>query len=571
MAIYTGEAEPVDGDWRGRPLNGCARLLGAAHGGQILVSHVTARLCEMELGADIHLVALGAFRFRGLDHAEDVFQVVAPGLMSEFGALTGAEPLHASTERGIDAAAVFDLPSSLAGHVSPVWVGRDDELATLLSNWRVASAGECRTVLIGGEPGSGKTALAARLASELAQNGARVIHGHCVEDMLLPYAAIAEALEQLVASCSGSVLAEHTTNHAGDLCSIVPLLARRVPGLRASTSTTPEADRARLAAAVTGLLQAASRHQPILLVIDDLHWADSGTVALLRNVVHRAPSVPLMIVATYRTTDVERKAPSAQLLADLRRQAGVTRMALAGLSQAAVADLLIAMTEAPPGDDLDSTAVTLQRDTGGNPFFVIEVVRHLTEIGALRSEDGHWTLDLSRVGIPEGIREVVGRRLDRLGGDVCDTLRTAAVIGPHFDLEVLAGVTAATQEHVLDVLESAAGSDVVVEVVGEIDRWRFTHELVRRTLIEQTSASRNTRLHRTVGETLERVRPRDLAGLAHHFAAAAVLGEADRAVRYAVAAADQAAGNAAHGEAARLLERALDQPRPPRASTTRAA
>ena len=560
MAVYTGEAEAVNGDWLGRPLNRCARLLAASNGGQILVSHTAARLAEADLAAGVHLVGLGAYRFRGLDRAEDVFQVVAPGLASGFGPLNGCEPPDPSGVRDStsSARAAPALPSSLAGHVAPMWVGRDDELEILRSAWRDAASGGFRTVLVAGEPGAGKTALAATFAAEAEQDGASVLHGHCEEDALIPYRAFAEALDQLVASAEGSLIAEHTTDHGGDLCSVVPLLSRRVPGLRPTPSTTPEADRSRLTTAVLGLLESAARRRPIVIVFDDLHWADVGTVDLLRELVHRAPSVPLVIVATYRSTDVDRSQPSAQLLADLRRQAGVTRVALGGLSDTDVTDLLRGIAGRPLGGDGEAFALSLRRDTGGNPFFIVEVLRHLTETGAIAPGDGRWSLDAADVSIPEGIREVVGRRLDRLGADASETLRTAAVIGPLFDLQVLAHVMDMTEDAVLATLESASASDLLAEVADAVDRWKFTHELVRRTLLDQLSLSRSTRVHRSVGEVLERLRPRDLAALAHHFAAAAGLGDAGRAVRYAFAAADQAAGNAAHGDAARLLERGMD-------------
>ena len=221
-------------------------------------------------------------------------------------------------------------------------------------------------------------------------------------------------------------------------------------------------------------------------------------------------------------------------------------------------DLLRGMAGRPLGDDGEAFALSLRRDTGGNPFFIVEVLRHLTETGAIAPGDGRWSLDAAAVSIPEGIREVVGRRLDRLGADASETLRTAAVIGPLFDLQVLAQVMDMTEDAVLATLESASASDLLAEVADAVDWWKFTHELVRRTLLDQLSLSRSTRVHRRVGEVLERLRPRESAALAHHYAAAAGLGDAGRAVHYAFAAADQAAGNAAHGDAARLLERGMD-------------
>ncbi len=558
MAVYTGEAEAVADDWLGRPLNRCARLLAAAGGGQILVSNTTARLADTDLGADIHLVELGTYRFRGVARAERVFQVVAPGLVSEFGPLVEGEPQDDTEGRRSVVPRDPALPSSLAGHAATMWVGRDAELEILRSAWEGASSGTSRTVLIAGEPGAGKTALATRFAAEAAQRGAWVLHGHCDEEALLPYHAFAEALEQLVASAEGSLLAAHTADHGGDLCSMVPLLARRVPGLRPTMSTTPEADRGRLAMAAIGLLEAGARNRPIVVVLDDLHWADSGTVGLLRELVRRAPSVALLVVATYRSTDVDREQPSARLFADLRRETGVARIALVGLSEGEVSGLVCGLAGRPLDDEAQAFAASLRRDTNGNPFFIIEVLHHLVETGALELGDGHWSLDATTAQIPEGIREVVGNRLDRLGTEGSEMLRTAAVIGPRFDLQVVAEVLAVSHDAVLATLEAASAADLVAEAAGAVDSWQFTHELVRRTLVDQLSLSRRARTHRAVGEAIERVRPGELAALAHHFAASAGLGDVNRAVEYACAAADQAASRAGHADAARLLERGMN-------------
>ena len=496
----------------------------------------------------MHLVDLGLYRFRGVELAENIFQVVASGLVAEFGPLTAAEPQSSVGMGGADDEA-GRLPSSLAGHVATAWSGRSHELGTLQAVWADVRAHGLRTVLVAGEPGVGKTALAARLASQAAEDGALVLHGRCDEDALVPYRAFVEALGQCVSTADGALLAEHTAAYGGELSALVPLLARRVPGLQPTPSTTPQADRSRLFDAAAGLLAAAARRRPVLLVFDDLHWADAGTVALLRELVQRGLDVPLLVVATYRTTDVERHHPSARLLADLRREPGVTRVALEGLTEREVGALLAAIADQPLGNDGAALAASLRSDTGGNPFFIIEVLQHLIETGALSFGGGQWVLDTSTVSIPEGIREVVGRRLDLLGEEVTETLHAAAVIGPAFTLRVLADVAGTGEESVLVALETAEQSRLVSEVAGVADRWQFSHELVRRTLLDQLSLSRRTRLHRTIGDALERQVPNDLAALAIHFAAAAGLGDAGRAIDYALRAADSAAATTAHGDA----------------------
>ena len=184
-----------------------------------------------------------------------------------------------------------------------------------------------------------------------------------------------------------------------------------------------------------GLLAAAARRRPVLLVFDDLHWADAGTVALLRELVQRGLDVPLLVVATYRTTDVERHHPSARLLVDLRREPGVTRVALEGLTEREVGALLAAIADQPLGNDGAALAASLRSDTGGNPFFIIEVLQHLIETGAVWFGGGQWVLDTSTVSIPEGIREVVGRRLDLLGEEVTETLRRGGSDRPRLHAE----------------------------------------------------------------------------------------------------------------------------------------
>ena len=450
------------------------------------------------------------------------------------------------------------LPTSLAVHVADVWVGRSASSEVLRAAWQAALAGRLTTVLIAGEPGVGKTALAARFASEAARTGALVLHGHSVEDAPIPFGGFAEVLDQLVMSASGQTLTEHVRDHGTQICGIVPALAQRLPDLRPMSPTTPDADRGRLAAAISGILQATAGARPTVIVFDDLHWADAGTVGLLRDLIYRALSVPLLLVGTYRTTDVGRGQPAAQLFADLRREPGIIRIPLGGLAATDVAELLRMVADRPLDVRAGQFAAQLHRETAGNPFFVIEVIRHLTESGAFDTNADDWVLLSETPAIPEGIRDVVGRRLERLAPGTIDVLRCAAVIGPLFHLDVLADVAQDPQESVLTFLEMARAADLVAELPGEVDGWRFTHELVRRTLLDQLSASRRARIHRTIGTVLERRRPHELTALAHHFTAAAGLGEVERSLRYTYAAADDAALNGAHRDAATMLERALD-------------
>ena len=266
-------------------------------------------------------------------------------------------------------------------------------------------------------------------------------------------------------------------------------------------------------------------------------------------------------MTTYRDTDLDRTHPLAEMLADLRRAPGVERLALSGLDEDGVAQFL----ERTAGHELDDAGLALARavhaETEGNPFFVGEVLRHLSESGAIVFRDGRWTSDLTieQVGIPEGVREVVGRRLSNLEPAVNDVLVVASVIGRDFDVAMLAAVCDGGEEAVLDALEAAEARGLVTPVTGRAAQYRFAHALVRSTLYDELTTSRRLRLHRSVARALVG-RPdaeTRLPELARHFSECAALGEIDRAVEYCRRAGNAAREELAFEEAADYYERSL--------------
>ena len=300
---------------------------------------------------------------------------------------------------------------------------------------------------------------------------------------------------------------------------------------------------------------------PVLLVLDDLHWAAKPTLLLLRHVLRATAPLRLLVVTTYRDTDLDRTHPLAEMLADLRRAPGVERLALSGLDEDGVAQFL----ERTAGHELDDAGLALARavhaETEGNPFFVGEVLRHLSESGAIVFRDGRWTSDLTieQVGIPEGVREVVGRRLSNLEPAVNDVLVVASVIGRDFDVAMLAAVCDGGEEAVLDALEAAEARGLVTPVTGRAAQYRFAHALVRSTLYDELTTSRRLRLHRSVARALVG-RPdaeTRLPELARHFSECAALGEIDRAVEYCRRAGNAAREELAFEEAADYYERSL--------------
>ncbi len=342
----------------------------------------------------------------------------------------------------------------------------------------------------------------------------------------------------------------------GDLVRLVPRLGDLVADLPAPLRDEPDAERFRLFQAVESWLTVGGADRPRLLVIDDLHWADRPTLLLLKQLIQHRPA-GLMIVGTYRDTDIDRAHPLAAILADVRKMDGVSRIVVDGLGPDGVRELLVRAG----GHDLDAVglqfAERVQRETSGNPFFVGEVLRDLIENGTLIERGGQWTSEMhvEEAGIPDGVREVVGQRLNRLGDVVERVLRSAAVIGYEFDVELLADMLGQGADEVLDALDTAAAANLVIEVA--VDRHRFAHALVREVLHAELSSSRRSREHRKAAVALE-ARHRDslddvMPELATHWAEASVGGDRTRAIELAVRAGVLAAARGAVRERRRLV------------------
>ena len=349
--------------------------------------------------------------------------------------------------------------------------------------------------------------------------------------------------------------------HAGELARLLPELGQLVPGLPEPLRSDPETERYRLFDAVAAWLADVSAETPVLLVLDDLHWAAKPTLLLLRHVMRFPEALRLLVVATYRDSDVGRGHPLADLLADLPRLEAAERVPLTGLDVPAV----LAFLEQAAGHDLGAEggdlARTVWRETEGNAFFVAELVRHLTEAAAFAQRDGRWvvTRPVEDLGIPEGVRDVVGRRLSRLSEATNRVLACASVVGLEFDPRLVGTAGGFSENVVLDAVEASVAARLVVEVPGPAPRCRFAHALVRATLYDELSAARRVALHRRVAEAIEAAHAGalddHLPQLAHHFARAR---DVDKAIEYASRAGDRALDQLAHDEAAAYYRQALE-------------
>ncbi|MEY2422074.1 MAG: hypothetical protein QOI95_2141 [Acidimicrobiaceae bacterium] len=513
VGLAVGEATNEDDDWFGPPVVEAARLCAIAEAGQILATEIVRALGGGRSG--LEFVAHGPMELKGLPD---------PVLVVEI----SWEPEHTDAE----------LPPLLASMGGPFFVGRDFERETLLSAWKQSLDGNRRAVLVAGEPGIGKTRLVLEFAERAQQAGTIILYGACDEHLGLAYKPFVEALTYLVSTCEQEVLDRHVAVYGGEVARIVSELGLRVPGVGEPLRADPETERHRLFESIAHLLSVAAEGGGVVLILDDLHWADKGTLMLLRHLLRRAEPMALLAIGTYRDTDLARTHPLAEMLADFRRQDDVERLMLSGLDLAGVE----AFVEAAAGQQLGNDGVTLarsvHRETEGNPFFVGQVLRHLAESGAIFQRDGEWSFDgdVAHLGIPEGVKEVIGHRLNRLADDVNRVLRTAAVIGREFDLRLVAEVDGLSEDAVVDALEVAVAARLVTEVPTKPDHFMYTHALVREALYDELSTSRRTRLHRRIGEALERRENAPLAALAHHFCEAAAMGEVEKAAGYALRA-----------------------------------
>jgi DNA-binding CsgD family transcriptional regulator/tetratricopeptide (TPR) repeat protein len=454
------------------------------------------------------------------------------------------------------------LPGPLRLPPPSPFVGRSAELAALRALVQREAGERGRLALLGGEAGSGKSRLVRELAHEVAREGVLVLYGACDAVVHTPYRPFAEALDQLVRGLDPDVLRADLGSAGGELTRLLPDLPARVSGLPAPVAADPDTERHRLHTGVADLLAAAGRRQPLLLVLEDGHWADTPTLVLLRHLARATSEARVLVLTTFRDTEADIPAALADALADLRRSDEVLRVRLSGLSEDDVGDFV----RRAGGGEIDPAEPELSRElrdlTEGNAFLLCELWRALVETDSFAIEDGtlRLTRPLREIATPQSVREVASQRLSRLDPASRDLLELAAVAGPEFELDVLRRAAPVELERI-DALEPAMRSGVIEELPFPALAYRFTHELVRRALYDRLSVLRRAELHLRIAKALESVdQPRQgrlLAGLAHHFAAAAPIGGPARAVEYNLLAAKAASAALAYDEATVRLHTAL--------------
>ena len=431
------------------------------------------------------------------------------------------------------------LPSSLAERGSPPFVGRASELRRLGELLAETRHGARRVAFVAGEPGIGKTRLVTELARIAATRGFTVLHGRAEDESVVPFQPFVEALRPYAATLSADALRESLRALGPELAILLPELATVVPEWGHPMQLEPEVARYHMFESVAGFVDAIVCDGPVLLLLDDLHWADPATLELLARVGRDRDRGHLLVVGTYRSTGLH---PDGALARTLTRLASGLDLGLDlyGLDQDDVEAFIQDLTTGASRRDL---AHRLQSQTGGNPFFLVETVRHLAEPDGSIGGDVGLLID---VGVPATVRGVLALRFGDLSRRCAQVLDVAAVIGRRFDLELVAELVGHTEAEVMDALDEAMTESIVEEEPGAVGWYRFRHAITREAIVDALSVNRVLRLHRAVGEAIESrsvdERAVRISDLARHFTAAAPLGSAERekAVDYSVRAGDRA-------------------------------
>jgi class 3 adenylate cyclase/DNA-binding CsgD family transcriptional regulator/tetratricopeptide (TPR) repeat protein len=538
IGVASGDVSWESGDCYGLPVVTAARLETAAEGGQILVTQVVRWLAGERSTATFE--PLGPLELKGLPDPVEAFVVAW-------------EP---SAAEG-DGPAVVPLPAALASPARVGMVGREAETAALADAWRaVVEEGDRRIVLVSGEAGTGKTRLSAEFARRCHEDGGAVLYGGCDAELAVPYQPWVHVLDHLLRTLSVDDLDAELVDDLGLVAPLLPRLERG--GVRLGSPNTvidAETERYRMFVAIDALLSAASRRWPLVVVLDDVHWASAHTLALLHHLAKVGTTRRMLVIATFRDTAGEIRDPLAMTLAGLRRLETVSGLRVGGLDADDVATLVEEATGQALDRSLRELATTLAQRSRGNPFFLGELWRHLVSTGLLERGVNGWVVQgsLDSAGVPDSVREVVAGRLSRLEISVRRLAELLAVAGHRLELRVLRAAADLPEAEVTAGVDTLVASGMFEVVDRPQLSYEFSHALVRDAVASEVPPAARATLHLRVADALEAAYEADprgvLADLARHYAEAASLGTASKALYYARRAAEQASASLAYSDA----------------------
>jgi class 3 adenylate cyclase/tetratricopeptide (TPR) repeat protein len=531
VGLHTGEVLTEDGGLHGETLIIAKRVETVAPAGGIFASDTVRGVLGTARG---ELEDRGEFTLKGIDAPWHLWEV----------------PWADAGETGV-----------LAGGETTPFVARTQERARLLRAVERARSGAGSLVLIGGEAGVGKSRLVEEAAVEARRLGFRVLTGHCVDQQgAPPYLPTIEHIEEAARQVSPEALRQALGENAPEIAKLMPELRVRYPDIPEPVSLPPEQERRYLLHAVSEFVERNARAMPLLMIFEDLQWADESTLLLIRHLAHRLAEIPALVVGTYRDTELGPGCPFAAVLPELLRQRLADDIVLGRLTAADVTALLEGRAGSAPPPELVALVFS---ETEGNPFFVEEVFRHLHEAGKLFDEAGRWRagVQIADTEVPRSVGLVIGQRLERVSEECRRLLTIAALAGKVFRFDLLAGFQGVDEDDLLDALEEAGRHSLVMDVSSDREaRYAFVHEQIRQTLLSLLSTARRQRLHLRMADALEalhgaqagRVAPE----IAHHLYRAGAAAPGARTAHWLARTAEFALEALAFEDALRALDTA---------------
>jgi tetratricopeptide (TPR) repeat protein len=433
-------------------------------------------------------------------------------------------------------------------------VGREQEMAEARAIWHRAAAGEGHVLVVSGEPGIGKTRFVNELGTLVQVMGGQAWQGECYAEGGAPYAPVAQIIREIFNHIqeTGQYL-DIPELVMADLITLAPDLRVHYPDLPPNPALDPQAEQQRLFESVITALAALAERSPVLLIVEDVHWADGGTLFLLRYLAHRIRRIPLLLVLTYREVELYQAHGLNNLLLDLNRERVMTRIKLGRFDYEQTRALLVVMF----AEDIpDEFVEAIHRETEGNPFFIEEVCKALIEEGRIYRSNGGWHRPkVDEIQVPQSVRLAIQARLGKLPAAAQDALRMASIFGREFEFGTLSEACDLSEDVLIDALEAAERAQLISEArrAGR-ESFIFAHALIPTTLRDSLSGLRRHRLHRRAAEAIEAIRPDDFEALAYHYGEA---GNEECARFYIIQAADRARRLYANEEAIHFYSEAL--------------